>query len=316
MPHPAPVPSAFEEARREPTHANATGIAYMVVAVTLFSAMDAMAKWLIASYPLLQIIFVRSVVALIPLSIYLYWLVGTASALRTRHPMKHVVRSVVGLVALGCFFYALQGMPLANVVAIGFAAPLFITALSVPLLDEPVGVRRWSAVLVGFAGVLIIVQPRGEGFNQFALVALCGTFFFALLVILLRKMSRTESSAAIVFYFMVISIVLTGFAMPWYWVQPQGGDWLIFIALGIVGGLAQICMTNAFRHGEAVVVAPFDYLSILWATLIGYWVWGELPNSWVWLGVVIVMASGLYILHREAALKLPRGIARRWQSRR
>lgn len=281
-----------------PQRDNRRGVVFMLLAVSLFSLGDAGVKWLSADYPVLQIVFLRSVAALLPLGCYL-WFVSGVRALYTRYPAKHLLRSLLGIGFVGCLFYAYAHLPLANVVAIHFAAPLFITALSMPLLGERVGAWRWSAVLVGFVGVLIMVRPRGEDFNSAAWVAVLGTLFYALAVIVVRRISRTETSGAIVFYNLMMAICLSGLATAFHWVPPTPLDWGFFLLIGSLGGMAQICITNAFRFGELSVVAPLEYLTILMATGLGYLIWGDLPDGWVWLGTAVVVASGLVILHRE-----------------
>lgn len=311
------APAAVEIAH-ETAKSNGVGIAWMVAAVTLLSIMDALAKWLSQSYPILQLVFLRSLLALIPLALYIGWRGDWRVALRTRRPMVHVVRSVVGIVSLVCFFTAFAHLPLATAVTMAFTAPLFVTALSVPLLDERVGPRRWTAVLLGFLGVLVIARPGAEAgaSDPMILLPLAGAFLYALVIIFLRQMGRTESSAAIVFYYAVSAAVVSGLVMPWQWVTPRLEDWLPILAFGLAGGFGQIAITNAFRFGEVAVVAPFDYLALVWATAFGYWIWGDVPSIWVGIGAAIIVASGLYIVHRESRLGLARGLGRRLQPRR
>ena len=291
------------------------GIAYMSIAVATFTIMDALVKWLAPNYPIMQIVFFRSLFAFVPLSIFIFR-TGTLASLRTRKPVGHIFRSFMGLAAMSSFFYAYANMPLANAVAISFAAPMFITALSVPLLGEAVGVRRWSAVIVGFLGVMVIVRPDAGIFDGVAVVALSGTVFMALAMIFVRKLSRTETSAAIVFYFSLSATVVSGVFMPSQWVTPNALDLALLIAVGLIGGMAQIFMTNAFRSAPVAVIVPFEYTAIIWAVLLGYFLWGDIPGLHVWFGVAIVSASGIYIVRREANLGLRRGVARPLQPKR
>ncbi len=311
----ADVLPAVDEIERERVQATTRGIVLMLVSVILFASMDAVVKWLGATYPTMQIVFFRSLFAFIPLSLFIFRGIGLA-ALRTQRPFQHAVRSLVGLTAMTSFFYAYSQMPLANAVAIGFAAPMFMTALSVPLLGEKVGPRRWVAVLVGFAGVLVIVRPDAGVFHAAAPVALAGTVFYALAMIFVRRLGRTETSTAIVFYFTLICTLVSGVFMPFVWVAPDAQGWALLVLVGLLGGLAQMAMTNAVRLADIAVVAPFDYTALLWTALLGFLIWSEVPGINVWLGAVIVVASGIYILYREARLGLPRGMARRLQARR
>jgi drug/metabolite transporter (DMT)-like permease len=291
------------------------GIALMVFAVGLYSIMDAMVKWLGPSYPTMELVFFRSLFAFIPIA-YVLWRSGSLAALRTRNPLGHAARALAGLISLSLFFYAYTRMPLANVIAISFAAPLLVTALSVPLLGERVGRRRWTAMSIGFVGVVVMVQPDAGMFDRIAILALSATVFYALVIVSIRKLSRTETPIAIVFYYAATSTLVAGAVMPFVWVMPDAEGWVLLILVGVIGGVAQFAMTHAFRLAEVSIIAPFDYMHILWAALLGFFIWGEVPGNTIWIGVPIVMASGIYILFREARLGLPRGIARRLTGRR
>ncbi|MDJ0894894.1 MAG: DMT family transporter [Alphaproteobacteria bacterium] len=299
----------------------ARGIAFMVLSVALFATMDALVKWLGPHYPTMQLVFFRSVFAFVPIAAMLWWSArrhgtGLATMLRVSNPVGHVLRAAVGLASIYCFFQAFTLMPIADVVAISFAAPLFITALSVPLLGEKVGWRRWSAVLVGFAGVLIMVSPTSGVIQPAALFALGAALFYSVAIIVVRWLSRTDGSAAIVFYFTLAATLVSAACLPFSWVPPRSEDLLLLCAIGLVGGCAQICLTIAFRAAPVAVVAPFEYTAMLWAVGLGWVIWAEVPQDNIWTGAAIVVASGLFILFREAELGLPRGIARRLQTRR
>ncbi|MBM3518115.1 MAG: DMT family transporter [Alphaproteobacteria bacterium] len=270
----------------------------MLSSVAVFSVMDALVKWLAADYSVAQLMFFRSVFAFVPLGV-LAWHSGGPAALRTTRPGGHVLRALIGITAMGLFFLALGLMPLADVVAISFAGPLFLTALSVPLLGERVGIRRWAAVVVGFLGVLVIVRPGPGMFDPVSLVAVGGAVAYGLAMIMVRKLSATESTVAIVFYFTLSCALVSGLALPFTWVTPPAEDWIALAALGVLGGLGQILMTNAFRRVQAAVVAPLEYTAILFAVALGIVFWNERPDSWTLIGAAVVIACGLYILHRE-----------------
>ncbi len=314
------APVATAESAPSPSQVRAgpgagTGIAYMLAAVGLFAVMDAMIKWLGEVYPTAQLVFFRSAFAFIPIAFVVAG-VGLRQALTIKNGRGHVFRCLVGILSMAAYFYCFPRMPLADMIAITFAAPIFITALSVPMLGEKVGPRRWSAILVGFAGVLVIVQPGDGGFEPIALIALLGTLFYALAAIAVRKLSRTDSSVSIVISFTVCSTLVSAALLPFQWVTPSLPDLALLITVGLIGGMAQIAMTNAFRYAEVSLVVPFEYTAMIWAAALGFFVWGEIPGNNVWIGVSIVTASGLYILYREARLGLPRGIARKLQARR
>lgn len=314
----APAPAtatAATEFSSQGANDTGRGIAMMVLAVGLYSIMDAMVKWLGPSYPTMELVFFRSLFAFIPIA-FVLWRNGSLAALRTRNPLGHGARALAGFVSLSLFFYAYTRMPLANVVAISFAAPLLVTALSMPLLGERVGRRRWTAMSIGFIGVIIMVQPDAGMFDRTAILALSATVFYALVIVSIRKLSRTETPTAIVFYYALTSTLVTGAVLPFVWVMPDAEGWVLLILVGVVGGVAQFAMTHAYRLAEVSVIAPFDYMHIFWAALLGFFIWGEVPGNTIWIGVPIVMASGIYILFREAHLGLPRGIARRLTGRR
>jgi drug/metabolite transporter (DMT)-like permease len=277
--------------------------------------MDAMVKDLGTRYSTVQLVFFRSIFAFVPIG-FLILRSGSLDALRVRNVSGHILRSAVGVAAMFCFFQAFATMPLADVDAISFAAPVFVVALSVPLLGEKVGPRRWAAVLAGFAGVLIMINPGADLLSSVAIVPLVGTAFFALTMILLRKLGRTETSTSVAFTFTLSCTLISGLALPFFWVTPELLDLAALIAIGLLGGIGQILMTSAFKHADVAVVAPIEYTAMIWATLLGFVFWGEIPGLNIWIGVAIVMACGLFIVFREANLKLPRGRARRLQVKR
>jgi drug/metabolite transporter (DMT)-like permease len=275
----------------------------MLSATLLFASMNATAKALGPGYSPVQLICFRNLFALLPLAAGLWHRGASLGELRARRPLSHVMRSLVGLASLGCYFYVFPRLPLATVTAISFAAPLCVAGLSRLLLGEHVGPRRVAAILSGFGGVLVILHPTLAGLDLPTLLTVLATVLYALVMIFMRRLNRTETPSAIVFYYLMTSIVLSGLALPFFWTTPDLRGWLLLVALGLFGGFGQIAMTTAFRHADAAVVAPFDYTTILWATGIGWLFWGELPGGRLWLGVAIIVASGLYITHREARLR-------------
>ena len=275
----------------------------MLAATLLFASMNGAAKALGPGYSPIQLICFRNLFALLPLAFGMWQRGASLDELRARRPMSHVMRSLVGLASLGCYFYVYPRLPLATVTAISFAAPLCVAALSRWLLGEHVGARRVAAILAGFGGVLVILRPSVAGLDLPTLVAVLATLLYSLVMIFMRRLNRTETPSAIVFYYLVTSIVLSGMALPFYWTTPDLRGWLLLLALGLLGGFGQIAMTTAFRHADAAFVAPFDYTGIVWASAIGWLFWGEVPGGRLWLGVAIIIASGLYITHREARLR-------------
>ena len=287
------------------------GILSMTGAIAVFSVMDVIIKDISDTFGTVQIYFFRSALALIP-AWFLLRAEGGLAALRTQRLAFHIFRSCISMSFLLCFFYALHLLPLADLYAITFAAPLFITALSVPMLRERVGPHRWAAIGVGFVGVLVILRPGGEVFSLGGLIGLLSSLLFSFSMIFTRQLSRTESNGAIVTYFALTSTVLSGLALPFVWVQPEigdwshltaavlfGNDWSLLIAIGLIGGVGQILITHAFRSAPVAIVSPFQYTSILGGLVFGYAFFGDLPDAIMLIGAAIVVASGLYILYRE-----------------
>ncbi|MBX6321230.1 MAG: DMT family transporter [Rhodospirillaceae bacterium] len=274
-------------------------VAYMCLAALAMQVLDTGVKWLTATYTPFQIAFMRYLFGA-AMAVALASRLGGIAGLRTRRLGAHLLRSVLNIAAMLTFYYALAALPLADCMAIYFAGPLFMTALSVPLLGERVGPRRWAAILVGFLGVIVIVGPTGQGFQPAALLALGSTVLYALMLITTRQLSTTESSHTILFYYSLACIVVTGAVMPWQWVTPAPGDLWIIAVVGVAGGLGQYWLNQAFRYGEVSLVAPLDYTGLLWAAVFGFVVFGDVPGWAVLGGAAVVMASSVYLIRREA----------------
>ena len=279
-------------------NASLLGIYLKLSSLMLFCTMDAMVKALGGTYGAFQLMLFRSAVALLPIAI-IVWRSGRLSSVRSNRPWLQVARIIAGLGSTIGFFYVFPRMPLVDAYAISFAAPFFMVALSVPLLGEQVGWRRWTAVGVGFAGVLLMLDPWGIEFHAMSLIVLGATFCYSLSTILVRLTSRYDQDAATLFWFAAVSslVSLAGAIPEWIWPTPI--DWVWLILLGLLGGVAQVMVTRAWRLAPAAVLAPFDYTSIVLAVLFGYF-WFREEASWmVWVGLPLVIGSGLYILHRE-----------------
>lgn len=277
------------------------GIGFFVLATLLFGIMDSLIKHVGRDYGTWQIMFFRAVFSLLPIGILIARTGGLIS-LRTKSVTSHAARSLMGVAAAYGFFYAFSVMPLADVYAIGFAAPLFMTALSVPVLKEKVGWRRWLAVLVGFGGVMVMLRPGQGMFSLIALIPLGAAFFYALSMLFVRALSRTETNGAITFYFVTTMGLVSGVCMIQGWRTPDATGLMLLALIGIIGGVAQIVFTQAFRLAAPSLLAPFEYIAMIWAAGFGYFFFGEVPDAAIWTGCAIVAASGLYIIHRETIL--------------
>ncbi|ESR24556.1 DMT family transporter [Lutibaculum baratangense] len=259
---------------------------------------DAVAKWLTEYYAPLQLVFMRNLIALPLVALLAVGLRGKG-VLYTRHTRLHALRGALVVAAAVAFFTGLTLLPLAEATALVFAAPLFITALSVPLLGEHVGWRRWAACLVGFTGVLVIVQPGGETFQTASLLPLGTAVLYALLMLSARRIGSAESVWTLMVQVTFWPLLFSALVLPFVWETPRPEHLLGFAALALCGTLGMTLITQAFRMAPAAVVAPFDYTALLWATVFGFVLWGEVPGAWTYVGAGIIIMSGIYILFRE-----------------
>ena len=274
------------------------GIFLMLAGIASFSVMDATIKWLTADYPVTQVVALRSWFGL-PLLCFFALRGGGFMSLKTSRPQVHLLRYLLVLALSFSFFWALSQMKLVDAIAITFAAPIFITALSVPILKEAVGMHRWLAIGTGFFGVLVMLRP-GIGVFQWAAVAVVGSVLvYSLLMITTRVYKSIESTAALMLY-PQLGMSLTGIILvPFVWVTPGLKDLGLFAFAGVFGSLGVMFITHAFRLGPAAVISPFEYSALLWATLLGFMLWGELPDTMTLFGAGIVISSGLYMIYRE-----------------
>jgi drug/metabolite transporter (DMT)-like permease len=274
-------------------------IGLMLVAVFMMSTMDVGLKMLVEHYGSMQVVFFRCAMSM---PLFFLWMVFTDRTLfRTAYPRGHLLRGVLGLAMLFTVGECFREMQLADAYAIFFAAPLLVTLLSGPMLGEPAGMARIVAALLGFSGVLFVLQPTGSGWIGYGgAMALLGTLFYALSVILLRKLGSNDRTLTIAFWFVFLVGMGAGLlALPDWKPVNWSRDWQWLLILGATGTLGQILLTAAFRRASAAVVAPFDYVHMLWAVVYGWWFWSYLPDSRTWVGSGIIIASGLFVLYRE-----------------
>lgn len=282
------------------------GVGLILLSSLLFVAMNTIVKLESVHLPVTEIGFFRQIVSLLPIGLVMSRQGGVAM-LRTRRPFGHLFRGATGNLAMVPYILSLAWLPLADATTLTFASPLFVTALSVPLLGEAVGLHRWVAVLVGFVGVIIMTHPSlawfasgtALGAGAGAGMGVLAAFLSALMMITIRQLGRTEAPVTTVFYFALIGCVIFGSTLPFVWVLPTGGEWGGLAAIGLIGGASQLVMTHAYRNAPAAALAPFTYSSILWGTMFGYLIWAELPGRRMLAGALVVIASGLYIVYRE-----------------
>jgi drug/metabolite transporter (DMT)-like permease len=268
--------------------------------VATLTCLSALVKWTGArGVPVFEIIFFRNVFAFVPLGLYI-WRTTGFEVLQTQRPLGHIARSGIGLAAMVCGFSALQHLPLTEATALQFTSPLFMTALSALVLSEPVGRHRWGAVLVGFIGVLVMARPAPGHMNLTGVTfGMLGALGVAGAAVAIRQMADTERGPTIVFYFTLGGAVLGLAGSAFHWVIPDPMTLAALVLAGLVGGVGQLLLTEALRNAPVGVVAPFDYTQLVWAAVLGFLVWGELPHPLTLIGAAIVAASGVYILHRE-----------------
>jgi drug/metabolite transporter (DMT)-like permease len=291
------------------------GIALKIAATFSFGLMAAIARWIGDAYPLGQIVFFRASFALVPIAALMFFSGTRLEELKTERPLSHLLRSIAGVGAMFSYFAALTYLPLADVTAIGFASPLFVVALAAIVLGEQVHVYRWSAVAVGFVGVLIMVSPHlGAGDADSPVLGLVFAFaasiFTAFAMIAIRRMTATESATAIALYFQLTCAAVSLATLPFAWVTPDASGLLLLMLMGVLGGFGQLFMTNSYRFAQASLIANFDYVAMVWAILFG-WLWfSELPAPAVYFGAAIVIGSGLVIAWRERQLGIERATER------
>ena len=282
------------------TRTNLRGIAAMLLAAASFSLMDTGLKLLSAHYPPIQVAALRALASLPLVVAYVAWRGAFARLLRVRWGL-HLLRGAIGVATLGMFAYALRRLPLAEAYAIFFVAPLLITMLSVPILGERVERARWIAIVVGLCGVVVVLRPNGMGmFTLAGLAVLAAAAGYAVSAITVRIVHRTDSTEALVFWLTTMVALGAGAIAAPHWVTVRVDvDGWVLAGVAVTGFLGQLAITEAFRHGEASAIAPFEYSALAWALLIDWAVWHSVPDAWTLGGAAIIVASGLYLVRHE-----------------
>jgi len=291
---PSSANSAGSSRNHGPWERSGVGIAFYLLAIGSMAFMDASAKWLVQSYPVGQVAFFRCLFAFLPIGVLVLH-GGGLSALSTGRPAMHALRGVTMIAAIFLFFHALKHLMLAEATAIFFVGPLLMVALSVPLLGERVHRNIWVAVIIGFAGVLIMMRPAAEMLRVEACLALGAALFYALTMIATRSLTRTETILSILVYGNLTAVLVSAMSLPFSWVTPTMGDMGVFALMGLCGGLSTFYFAKACRYSRVSVLAPFEYTALVWAAGIGFIVWHEVPDLWVWLGTTVVVVMGLYV---------------------
>jgi drug/metabolite transporter (DMT)-like permease len=302
------------------------GITFKLISALLFTVMAALIRSVGHDAPTGEIVFARSFFALAPLLAWLAWRGAVRSALATRRPLGHMLRGLVGVGSMFCLFAALARLPLPDATVLGYAAPLITVVFAAVLLRERIHAIRWTAVAIGLVGVVVMLWPQlrsgaladvvtGKGpVDETAAgvaFALGATVLTASAMIQIRRLTQTEGTGAIVFYFSIWSAVIGLATLPFGWVWPDARMAALLVGVGVVGGVAQIFLTESYRLADASLIAPFEYSTILWALAIGFFAFGDLPSGWTLVGGAIVVASSVAVVIRERQLGIKRARVRK-----
>jgi drug/metabolite transporter (DMT)-like permease len=271
----------------------------MGTAVLCFSLVDATAKWLTQGYDPWQIAFLSRIVPIVVALIVAYRETGNPFNFYTKFPKVQILRAALTIPMIWCFFTGLKLMSLAEAITIAFTAPLFITMLSRPLLGEKIGPRRWGAVMIGFVGILVALRPGVGGIGTGPILVIISAFAYALSMCLLRRFAGQEPTHNILFYSAIGAFLVGGFNSVSIWTQPDTADWGLLLLVGVWGVFGSYAVIRAYRLGEASMLAPLEYTALIWSILFDFWLFSLTPVPAVLLGAAIVIASNVYIAHRE-----------------
>jgi drug/metabolite transporter (DMT)-like permease len=289
-------------------------ISLKVMSALLLAVMSALVRFLGEKYPVGQIVFFRSAFAILPVVLIYALRNELAAAVRTVRPLGHIGRGFISIFGMFCTFSALARLPIVDATAISFASPLITVALAAILLKERVRIYRWSAVIVGFIGILVMLAPYFDPALHVGAAASTAGLAFAISaavcnagsVIQTRRLTETETTSSIVFYFSLICALAGLATWPLGWLVPAWLELAALVTIGLCGGLAHILLTESYRLAPASVVAPFDYTSMVWVFLLGYFFFNELPSLFVFIGAAIIAGAGLFVIWRERQLGLQR----------
>jgi len=276
------------------------GIALFVLAMLALTCQDAFFKLLVADYAVVQIIALRYALFLL-LALWIAGREGLAAAFATRHPWLQITRALVLLGDVGCFVAAVSYLPLANAHAIIALSPLVALVLAIPVLGERVGPRRWTAVLIGLTGMLVVLRPESSGFEPGMAFALAAAILFALYNVLTRRATLIDGTGPTILYTALVGALVTGLAAPTVWRAPDAADWAMFAAMGLLGGLGQVLSVWASRDAEASLLQPFVYTQLLWAVLLGLAIFSDWPDARTMAGAALIVAGGVYAARRHRA---------------
>lgn len=270
----------------------------MVLAMAGFASMDAASKWMVKDYSVAQLMWIRYgfYCAFVAILVRRAGILQTA---RTRRPWLQATRAFVAVIEAGAFVLAFRYLPLADAHALGAASPLIVVALAVPVLGEKIDLRRALAVVVGFVGVLVVVRPGFAALSWPLLIPLTAAFLWALYQILLRLCARTDSSDTTLLWSAAIGLLASSFVGPFNWTPMTGTAWGFMVVISLLGALAHLALTKAMQFAEAAAMQPYSYTLLVWATVLGALIYGDIPDVWTFAGAALIVGSGLYTWHRD-----------------
>ncbi len=284
--------------QQPPPDSTVAAIAFLLLGVAGGLGLDLCAKTLLADYSLQQFVFLRGIFGLL-IFIAMMRRYGGVENLKTKKLRWHLLRTLLATGAMFGFFFGLARMPLVNALTLGFTAPLMVTALSVPFLGEHVGWRRWTAVVFGFIGVLIILRPGAGMMTPAALAVIAAAFCYACLAITARKLSTTETSFSLTVYVVTGPLLISAVLLPGNWSVPTASGWTLFLLAGACSTVAWIGIVGGYRRASPAMLAPFEYTALIGGAIAGYYIWNEVPDRWVVAGAIVIIGSGLFVVYRE-----------------
>ena len=281
------------------------GVLFFMTAIFLISVVDTVCKVFTKDLHSIQLVWGYFVG--INLTLWVFFLFKGAkfsNLRRTERPLLQIIRPAFLVCSISSLFIGLTYLPIAEATVIGFVAPLFITALSVPILKESVDIHRWSAVAIGLVGVIIIIRPGGDLWHLASVMPLLGALFFALFQIITRLLAATERTHTTLFYTGLGGLAWSSLIVPFVWVTPSITHIFVFLSTGAMGAMAHLCMISAFDRAEASLLAPYNYTKLIWVSVLGYLIFDDVPSLDMWIGAIIIVSAGLYILYRERNVNL------------
>ena len=281
------------------------GVIFFMTAIFLISVVDTVCKVFTKDLHSIQLVWGYFVGINLTLWVFFLFKGEKFSNLRrTERPLLQIIRPAFLVCSISSLFIGLTYLPIAEATVIGFVAPLFITALSVPILKEHVDIHRWSAVAIGLVGVIIIIRPGGDLWHLASVMPLLGALFFALFQIITRLLAATERTHTTLFYTGLGGLAWSSLIVPFVWVTPSITHIFVFLSTGAMGAMAHLCMISAFDRAEASLLAPYNYTKLIWVSVLGYLIFNNVPSLDMWIGAIIIVSAGFYVLYREKNINL------------